>query len=411
MRSFVALRTSAHICFISGLFCMVSPFREDWLMFAVLAALVLLTAFLAARRPLARDRILLGLCAALALPLASGIISLLAGLLLVGYAVTILGTGNYGMRLWKYRREVQILLIFCLFFGMFSTIVIFFLSNSSPVFFSLCALQSLLALRAMRLGFGDKLSWELCNPLAFAVPAVAGTAVGVVIWFAKPVIRLIIKPVSLFFTWLIPALAKFLALFGTHVDDTEYTEAVTTTTTGETTETMEMVWEPVKHRDIDLPDVNVPWGWIFGIIGGVAILALLIWLLLRSEKEMQSEKPKEDGAIHVVRSDMSRSRRRRKSRRGRISSNRETIRAIYREYLAFLDKNGIRVYASNTTAEVSDHAQSVLVRSDERLRVLYRLARYSETEPDDGAVEQAKAALAELIARQEAQGQEGTDGQ
>ena len=78
MRSFAALRLAAQLLLVSAVLCLFGPFRADWPLFALLPALALLAALAALPVKAAPARLALGLLPALALPLASGLPSLIA---------------------------------------------------------------------------------------------------------------------------------------------------------------------------------------------------------------------------------------------------------------------------------------------------------------------------------------------
>ena len=399
MRSFVSLRLSAHLCFASAMLCMFSPFRENWLLFAALTVLVLIGAYCAAGASRLRDRLLFGLLPVLAFPLASGLPSLLAGIALVGYVCLILVPGRIGEKLWRYRREVKLILILCPVFSLLS--IVFVPINSTPtlVFFGLCGLMSILALRALRIGFSNNLRWELGNPLVFVLPTIIGAAVGAFAWLLRPLLEIIMWPIGKVIGVVNALLSKLMALQDEIPQDYPTTEIVSSTT-DMTSEVAEPTLDFTQNQRHWILDVNLPWKWIFAAIAGAAILVLVVWLIRRAKKPERSRKADADVLVQTVRNGTETSHRRRRNRRVKLSTNRARIRAVYREYLAYLDQNGVSVRQSDTTAEISDHADPVLLRSDETLRELYRIARYSEAEPDDQTVEEAKAALAVLTAKQ-----------
>lgn len=407
MRSFVSLRLTAHVCFAAALLCMAAPIREDWLMFALIAALTLLTSYYAFRVPRAKLRLLLGLIPLLALPLATGIASLATGLLLVGYVAASLASGRVELKLWQYRREVFLFLWLCLFFALFSNMVIFFQNKKTLAFLGLCVLQSMLALRAMRLGFGDHYRWEIGNPIAFTVPMLCGAAIGALFWLASPLINILIAPVRTFMTWLTLLLSKILGLVSSYSEESE-TNPIISTTSSPATEYIEQLG-PTKRKTtwVDgLFEAQVPWKWIVLAVAGIAILVLIVWLLHRSEKLERKASVKQDAFLRKGYAEVSGRRRRRKVRRVGTTKNRQQIRAIYREYLDYLRQNGASLHRSDTTEEITGIAEPVLRQSDVTLRGIYRLARYGEAEPDDEKVAAAKAELASLTTERKSGAQE-----
>lgn len=400
MRSFVGFRLSSHVYMVSALLCIVPLFRADWRMFAVLGVLVLIAAFLAVRVQQTGRRVLMGLLPALALPLATGLPGLLAGMLLVGYVEATLASGRFALELWRYRRETVTFLILCVFAALLSTSFKILYNVQTYVFAAVCLLESVLALRALRIGFGNKLGWELGNPAAFLVPAGIGGAFGVAIWAAVPLLDKLVKGIA----WLIGAVMLLISrlMMAIPMYHDEEVQAMTdyTLNTEWYTRATETGEEVVPDENAWIYGIHLPWKWIAAAAAAALILALVVWLIRRSAKpELQSEL-EEDYLFQSVRDNSVKLRRRRKVRRGEIQSNSLRVRAIYREYLEYLRQNGITLRQSNTTAEISGSAEPVLMRSDKTLRALYRAARYSETDLDDAAVAAAEAALERLTGKQ-----------
>ena len=268
------------------------------------------------------------------------------------------------------------------------------------MFAAVCLLESVLALRALRIGFGNKLGWELGNPAAFLVPAGIGGAFGVAIWAAVPLLDKLVKGIA----WLIGAVMLLISrlMMAIPMYHDEEVQAMTdyTLNTEWYTRATETGEEVVPDENAWIYGIHLPWKWIAAAAAAALILALVVWLIRRSAKpELQSEL-EEDYLFQSVRDNSVKLRRRRKVRRGEIQSNSLRVRAIYREYLEYLRQNGITLRQSNTTAEISGSAEPVLMRSDKTLRALYRMARYSETDLDDAAVAEAEAALERLTGKQ-----------
>lgn len=402
MRSFVALRLSSHVYVVSALLCIVPLFRADWRMFAVLGVLVLLAAFFTVRIQQTGRRVLMGLLPALALPLATGLPGLLAGMLLVGYVEATLISGRLGLELWQYRRETVFFLVLSTFIALASSSFKVFYNVPTCVFAGIYIPESILALRALRIGFGNKLRWELGNPAVFLVPVVIGGAFGVAIWAAVPLLDKLVKGIA----WLIGAVMLLISrlMMAIPMYHDEEVQAMTdyTLNTEWYTRATETGEEVVPDENAWVYGIHLPWKWIAAAAAAALILALVVWLIRRSAKPELHSELEEDYLFQSVRDNSVKLRRRRKVRRGEIQSNSLRVRAIYREYLEYLRQNGITLRQSNTTAEISGSAEPVLMKSDKTLRALYRAARYSETDLDDAAVAEAEAALKSLIAETEA---------
>ncbi len=400
MRSFSSLRLSAQLCIVSGLLCTIPVFRGDWQMFALLALLSFFACFFVVRVSQLGGRLLLGLIPLAALPLASETFSLAACVVLSGYAAANLVTGRFGQEYWRYRKEAALTLLVCVLAELLTVANSPIYNLPSCLFFFVAALETIVALRSLRIGFAHKTGWRLGSPVAVLSLAVLGAgllAVGLPL--LKKLFLLLGSILTAVVRLISDGMTAFIRLLVGDADVFE-TEAQTVTTTVETT------WVPeTVHTHVPMDNawnvsvkVDVPWKWIAFALAGVAILLLVIWLLLRNARLEQAKQPEAEFREEKAQAVTTEPRRRRKTRGAEQSRNRRRIRAVYREYLAYLRRNEIAVRTSDTTAEITDRTGAVLLQSDETLRSIYRLARYSDAEPDDAAVAAAEAALAALKA-------------
>ena len=154
-----------------------------------------------------------------------------------------------------------------------------------------------------------------------------------------------------------------------------------------------------RGSSLNLPKVQLPWGIILGVMAGICLLLWLIWLLRRGSKPTKTEKQREQLQWEDA-PDLAQSVRTRKRAKRSPKTNRERLRGVYREYLAYLRAKGVRTGVSATTEEITEASSELLLRTDELLRGLYRRARYSSEEISDEDLRLAEKSLEELIAKE-----------
>ena len=94
---------------------------------------------------------------------------------------------------------------------------------------------------------------------------------------------------------------------------------------------------------------------------------------------------------------------RRKARQETVHGPAQTVRKIYREYLAYLEENGLHRTASDTSAEIlaeSERISAVSASAEETLRSVYLKARYSAANISEEDVAAAQASLNEIRSRE-----------
>lgn len=403
MRSFVALRLAAQLSLCAALLCLFAPFRADWLMFALLCLLAAGAALGAAscRRPALR--LALGLLPALALFLASGWMSLAAGAALTLCAAAVLTAGRFSVELWQYRQEVLALAALSALLALLSALA-GFRSPSSRGFAAACLLLLLSALRARRLGAADSAAWEGGSLGLFLLPLAGGAALGALLWALVPALQFLFRGVGALFAGILYLWNSFWGRILHHVDtigDDFFADETTPPPSYYSAVTDAPGDAPNPQNEIGprLPDASLPWETILAVLGALALLALVIWLLRRANKPAPRQAP--DAAFKTERP-QDPPRRSRSRRRGRreTADNRSRLRAVYRSYLAFLRRNGLALKPDATSANVTEQAASLLVEGDEPLRQLYRRARYGAAMPSERELQAAEEALARLTAEE-----------
>lgn len=137
---------------------------------------------------------------------------------------------------------------------------------------------------------------------------------------------------------------------------------------------------------------------LLAILAAVAVV-YFAWKFYRKVRGIRSEEAGDAEAIEEGEGrPLGSGRRRRKRRKLSRPSNRERIRAIYRDYLAYIRTCGVEIGRQTTSAEILEAADK-LPSSDEaeRLRELYIRARYHDAEDmSEAEVEEAEALLTRI---------------
>ena len=401
MRSFAPFRLAAQLFLVAAILCLLAPFRAGWRMFALIPALGLVAAFPAVRCKNALGRAAIGLLPGLALLLASGLPSLIAGALMVAYIAVYLGLGSFSMQLWQYRQEALVLIVLSAVTAMLSNIAAF--RGVPPRYLAVgCLCFVILALRALRISRSAAPSWELRQSGAFLVPILGGAALGGVIWLSLPLLSLLMQGVAALLGGVASLWTSFWSwLMGSVEIKDDFYETAPVPSPIITTEGAEATTDATLPRgsSLNLPKVQLPWGIILGVMAGICLLLWLIWLLRRGSKPTKTEKQREqlqwEDAPDLVQSVRTRKRAKRSPK-----TNRERLRGVYREYLAYLRAKGVRTGVSATTEEITEASSELLLRTDELLRGLYRRARYSSEEISDEDLRLAEKSLEELLAKE-----------
>ncbi len=379
MRSFVAFRLTAQLCVASAVLCLFSPLNARWPVFALLLGLSLLAGLGAGGCKRAPVRLLWGLLPLAALLLSGSDWSVRAAVLaMTAYAVLFLTLGRFSVENWQYRGEVAV--VFVLTLVVFAVSGLVSASSAPPRLFSLAGLGlSLLALRTLQMGAAPSARWQAGNVGLFFLPIAGGALVGTALWYSAPVLQLLARGLgavlagilslwNTFWTWL-------LRLFSIGEDFFQETPPEIPLPDGEAELAQELA--PAAQANVQLPEVKIPWLNLLVLLAAAAVILLAVRLLRRSMPAEKAEK-REDVLIEEELPREPRARRSGRRHRKTDRSNREEIRSIYREYLAFLRSRQIRPELSATTADISAAAASVLSEPDERLREIYRRSRYSE---------------------------------
>ena len=134
-------------------------------------------------------------------------------------------------------------------------------------------------------------------------------------------------------------------------------------------------------------------GRVFVCVLLLALFVLIAVLAYKAVKKLRAGGSKENRQYAAASHEKSASGpKRKKKKKAAVESNRQKIRAIYREYLAYIRLNGVAV-VRHTTSEEALSASKQLGESDAagELRLLYIRARYNDTEPPgDEDVRRAK---------------------
>ena len=398
MRSWPALRLGGQVFFCAAVLSFFAPFCRDLRFFWVLSALILAVSLAAVRlsRPLSRLALALVPALAFLVPV-SGWISLAAGAAILLYVSIVLTRGDFFSDYRTYRLEGGWTLAVCVILA----VVSFFRTEGglSSLRFLICAaLLVLLALRLLQVGGSMGPAWRAGSVGILGAVLAAGAAAGLAVWVLRDLFIGFFRLLGTGFAYLISIPLALLvrlwtALFG--VSETEQDPGLPKlifNIGGNPKPSSQFLTD----THYDSLTVRVPWMSILTVAAVVLLVLAAIWFIrtgglrrLRKDQTRQAN----DTAPAVQRA------KRKKSRREELD-NRSQLRIVYSRYLDFLRKRGVELDSSNTTQEITDASSELFLRSDERLRTLYRKARYSSQEISDEDLRHASEILNRLISEE-----------
>jgi hypothetical protein len=397
MRSYPALRLGGQVFFASALLSFFRPFASDLRLFWLLSVLILLTALAAVRLSRPLPRLLLGLipAAALLLPV-SGWLSLAAGAAMVLYTVLVLALGRFSPEPWAYRLEGAWTLAIT---GVLAVISFFATSGGISTFYLLicAAVLVLLALRALQVSGSMRPVWQARSIGVLFACLGTGLVIGLIVWALRSVLiyvlRLILTGFALLVTLVIGLVGRlwyrFQLMRGAEDPGEDPGLPPLSFNIGGNPNPSSQVTTPGTGLTLS---VEIPW---LAILAAVCVLLLLfaaVRFLLHKSRSARTRRLQEANGIEVPEE-----RRGKRKNRQVPQSNRDKLRYIYSQYLAYLRGRGLVRNGSDTTADVTEAARSLLLETDELLRELYRKARYSSEEISDEELQMAGERLNLLI--------------
>ena len=399
MRNAASFRLTSHVLMYFAAVSAINRFRADAPLFAIVACAVLVCSFAAVRFERPAVRLAIGALPALALLYGARSVSgTVLAAIPAAYSAAFLAAGRFAPEVWRYRREVAVMLIITPFVLLGSL----FAEGPCPAsrLFAPCAcLAAVLSLRSLRAGAAPGPLRQAGNAL-IPIAAVLGLlALGYGVWLATPSFALAAKALAGLMGGLLMVWNAFWsALMGSVGPPVEETPAATP----EATPVPDMIDPGVQHpgtaefafNSFSPPDL--PWGWIAAGAAALLLILLAVRLISGGRRAPTARKAEEYRYERSEAADVPR-RRKKQRRRAKELTPRDRLRGTYREYLSFLRVNGIHPGPGSTTADISRSSSEILLdETDELLRGLYRKARYSDEPVSAEEADAAQAALSRL---------------
>lgn len=400
MRTFSAFRISLHTALFFSAASLTAVFSGCILLPFAVTLSILVFALIASYSDRPALRFSLMLVPALCLLTADGPIPAAVAAVPVVYALIVTGLGRFMMEIWEFRREFKLMLALMLpliaatiFLGYTLKEEIripIVCARSSWIFIFSAFVFGVIAQRANRTGSVRSHRWQAGNIGFVLLPiAAAGALSFLVLYVIYPVFKYVGFGISSGLIMLIAGLSGAMTELFSSASKIHSENAPTMPPSIDQEQgpdlplpepTTEPPFNPSRFRR---PDID--WAAV-GIVLLILIVIAVIFILVRSARRRQSEYSLEGKREHGVdEADRLRSGRHRK-RRERTQTNAEKLRNIYRQYLAFLHMYGIVPKKSETSADISENAASLIIETDEQLRALYRKARYASEEVTDEEV-------------------------
>ena len=411
MRSYPAFRLGGQVFFAAAILSFYAPFGHDSRFFWLLVTLILGASLAAVRLSHWLPRLGLALLPGLAfLVPVSGWLSAAAGAAILLYAVIMLIRGNFCPEFHNYRREAVWILSIS---GVFAVISFFWTEGGLSSFWLLMCtvLLVLLALRLLRVEGSMGLGWQAGSLGMLLAVLAAGVLVGVIVWFLRPLALELAKLLATGFAYVIVLVTSlviwvmrvFVYLFGYEQsgEDPGLPELYFPTD-GVPESGIKFINE---HR-LDPIEFDLPWIGILTIVT-VALLVLGAIMILRAGGLRRLRRYRTKHALFTA---VPLPKAKRKKDRGYTLTNRDQLRLIYSRYLDFLRIKGVEFHASDTTADISQTAADLLLEPDERLRALYRKARYSPEEISEADLNEARTLFDRLVAEENLKNQSESNG-
>lgn len=396
MRSYPALRLGGQVfCGIAAL-SFFAPFCRDLRFFWLLAALILAASLAAVRlaRPLPRLALALVPGLAFLVPV-SGWISAAAGAAILLYAAVVLTRGESFLDYRVYRLEGGWILAVC---GVLAVVSFFWAQGGVSCFWlPVCAaLLVLLALRTLQMGDSLRPAWRAGSLGMLGTVLAAGVLGGLLVWALRFLFVGFFRLLSTGLAYILSFLLGLIAWFWTYVFGTRDTDQdpglpkLTFNIGGNPKPSSQLITD-THYEDVN---VEIPWLAILTVVVVVLlVLAAIRFLRAGGLRRLRKRKTQEanDRASAEVRT------RRKKSRRVE-TDNRSQLRFVYSRYLDYLRARGVMLDPAKTTREITEASADLFLQTDERLRSLYRKARYSEAPVTDEDLAAARELFDRLVA-------------
>lgn len=267
-------------------------------------------------------------------------------------------------------------------------------SRLSILLATLHLILGVLVLRRKRMGSGATIGAKILNPLELVGTALCGILACTLVWNVLVMARKLIEVLLLPFGMLINLLTSIYIWLT--IDMTK-SHSVEKAAASEASSFHEIKYNEVEQA-VQAVDTN-DYSWTEGLtqvliyIFVFALLVLLIYIMFRLLVNVRTDGYANDPKYDDSRKEaLSFGHKRRKKRSKEKRTNNYMIREVYREYLSYIKKKGIKIASQNTSEEILT-ASKQLVDSPEAsaLRALYIRARYNDVNQlSDEEVLQAK---------------------
>ena len=402
MKRTAALRLTGEICFYYSILAMFPVFRQWALPMAGFTLACLLVGLAAVGLKSAPLRLLLslipGVCF-LPAPLHWMLVFPCAAWL---YFILCLGFGHFGDTQDEFRTAFRWMLIVCVFvLAVQAVSAILFnsaaVSYASVAYLAAFLVLSVVAMRGMRMGVSMDRRWHAANLLTVLCTLLVAVGVSMLLYLlyshSKPILLILITPIRLLLEWLF-GLFRFKS--------EEPAPSVTrppVVWTDKIAKGNALLEEPEQHLTQDLEKAASERGADQVMsIGAFLIICLVIliaaWLIIRLARrgkafaEADLDYELAEGGAPV--------RAKRRARAETVHGPAQHVRKLYREYLDYLEKNGLQRTLSDTSGEIlaeSARLSGASAEEEKTLRRIYLKARYSGEAVTEADVEAARTCL------------------
>ncbi len=347
------------------------------------------------------------------------------------YLILVLTMGTFEVHLYNYRNTYLVMAVVCLFFVTASAAnaTLFrgeLISLDSLVYLALFLVLGVISMRSMQMGAAMDLRWRLANALSIVAALLLAVSVSLVLYGlivkSLPVVSYLFAPLGQLLVWIVSLFirndpAETAPLTPEYGVSGVPSSALLESGAAETAEAAEEGGRMIRFFSDDALTAG---GWIAVVL----LAALAVWIIVRLARRGSALPLAEDLAYDDT--EAGKPRRRQRGRKEPAPAGpAEQVRRVYRDYLAFLEENGLRREASDTSEQIlkeSEHRAAVEVKHagtgsaaagnagtgsaaaatvepsgqtsyEARLREIYLKARYSEASVTAQDAAEAKALL------------------
>ena len=410
MKRTAALRVTGDICFYFSVLTLFPAFQRWTLPMAGFALACLVIGLIAVGLRSMPLRLVLSL-----LPGVCLFFGELSPLLIVPglawlYFILYLSFGRFGIDLYDYRMLFRWMLILSAFVLAIQAVnAMLFggapLSYVSLAYMAAFILLAVIAMRGMQMGAKMDARWHTANTLTVAVVLFAAVGVSLLAYqlylHSVPLLVALISPLKRVLAWLF-GLIRFRPVRETPT----VTPPPEQINVGmpvalphlEIEENIESEIMPDRTILERLADQATNIGAFLVIAALVFVILWIIVKLIRRGREFAAE-----DVVYEQTEAFTPDRRRRKAKPEAVHGQANAVRKIYREYLDYLQENGLQRSAADTSAEIlaeSERISPASAPAEETLRRVYLKARYSAETVTEADVDAARSSLDAIRSRE-----------